>query len=100
MDTSIFWIIDSIIVTTLNLPIQIHDIFVADIYRCYKMIPLQGLDNLHTAIAYVTRLAYRQAASAHPKSVTNLWIRSASDGSPTVARWATSYPQYSNYLNS
>lgn len=98
VDTSIFWLIDSIIDTTLNLPDQIHDIFVADICRCYEMIPLQGPDKLHTAIAYVTRIAYRHAASAHPKSVTSIWVRSTNDGTPAAARWATTHPQYGNWV--
>ena len=42
VDTSIFWIVDSVIDTALNLPIEINDIFVADICRCYETIPLHG----------------------------------------------------------
>jgi hypothetical protein len=98
VDTSLFWIIDSVIDTTLNLPIQIHDIFVADICRCYEAIPLQGSDDLHTAINYVTNIAYRQAVLDHPKAKTNLWVRIANDGTPAVARWATSHPQYGTWF--
>jgi hypothetical protein len=98
VDTSLFWIIDSVIDTTLNLPIQIHDIFVADICRCYEAIPLQGLDNLYTAINYVTNIAYRQAGLDHLKAKTNLWVRIANDGTPVVARWATSHPQYGTWF--
>jgi hypothetical protein len=70
VDTSIFWIVDSIIDTTLNLPHDLHDIFVADICRCYEMIPLQGSDNILTAITFIVNLAYKQAATAHPRAST------------------------------
>jgi hypothetical protein len=72
VDTSIFWLVDSIIETIRNLPYEIHDIFVADICRCYETIPLQGLDNLLTAIAFLTGLAFKQAALAHLKATTSL----------------------------
>jgi hypothetical protein len=70
VDTSIFWLVDSIIDTTLSLPSQIHDIFVVDICRCYETIPLQGFDNLLTVVTFITSLAFRHAALAHPKSTT------------------------------
>ena len=40
IDTSLYWIIDSIMDATLNFPDKIHDIFVVDITRCYESIPL------------------------------------------------------------
>jgi hypothetical protein len=38
--TSLFWSVDSILQVTLNLPEQLHDLYVADIARCYESIPL------------------------------------------------------------
>jgi hypothetical protein len=98
VDTSIFWIVDSIIDTTLNLPNVMHDIFVADICRCYETIPLHGQDNILTAITFITSLAYRQAAIAHPKAVTYMWVRIGSDGSPASAKWATHQPWYGSWV--
>jgi hypothetical protein len=98
VDTSIFWLVDSIIETTLNLPCEIHNIFVADICRCYETIPLQGPDNLLTAIAFLTGLAFKHAALAHPKATTSLWVRVATNGSPAIAQWATRCPQHGHWV--
>jgi hypothetical protein len=85
IDTSIFWIIDSVLDATLNLPTQISDIFVADILRCYEAIPLKGPDNLLDALTYITNLAYKQAATAHPRAKTSIWVRISNDGTPANA---------------
>jgi hypothetical protein len=98
VDTSTFWIVDSIIDTTLNLPNVMHDIFVADICRCYETIPLQGQDNILTAITFIIGLAYRQAATAHPKALTYMWVRIGSDGIPASAKWATHQPRYGSWV--
>jgi hypothetical protein len=98
-DTSIFWIVDSIIDTTLNLPTELHDIFVADICRCYETIPIQGPDNLLMAITYVSKLAFKQAGTEHPKDTTNLWVRVGIDGSPATTKWATYQPQYGTWVS-
>ena len=95
--TSIYWIIDSIIDTALNLPGEIHDIYVADICRCYESIPLQGPDNLLDAISFVATIAFKQASLAHPRASTKLWIRTAADGSPVTAKWTTHHPQYGTW---
>jgi hypothetical protein len=59
VDTNMYWIIDSVVDATLNLPDQILDIFVADICCCYESIPLQGPDNLLEAITFVTSMAFK-----------------------------------------
>ena len=59
VQTRLYWIIDSVIDTTLNLPSEIHDIYVADICRCYESIPLHGPDNLTEAITFVSSTAYK-----------------------------------------
>lgn len=71
-NTSIFWIVDSILQVTLNMPHQITDVYVADVTRCYESIPLEGEDNLLDALKFIIRHAYREAAKSHPKSQTNL----------------------------
>ena len=73
---------ESIIDTSLNLLSQITDIFVVDICRCYETIPLHSQDNILTAITYLTNIAYKQAAVAHPKAMTHMWVRIGTDGSP------------------
>jgi hypothetical protein len=98
-DTSIFWIVDSIIDTTLNLPPELHDIFVADICRCYETIPIQGPDNLLTAITYVSKLAFKQVGTEHPKATTSLWVRVGTDGSLAATKWATRQPQYGTWVS-
>jgi hypothetical protein len=93
-DTSMYWLVNSIIDATLNLPMSMHDIFVADISRCYETIPLEGNDNLFQAISFIVSIAFKQAALLHPKAPTTMWVRIASDGSPASAKWTTRKPQY------
>lgn len=60
-DTSIFWMIDSVLQVTLKLPHAIHDIFVADITKCFESIPLSGPDNLLDAVTFMIKIGYREA---------------------------------------
>ena len=60
--TSMISLIDSIVDATLNFRDEMHDIFVADITRCYESIPLHGDDNLLDAVAFIVKLAFRQAS--------------------------------------
>ena len=96
--TSMFWIVDSIIDTTLNFPERIHDVFVVDITRCYESIPLQGPHNLLDVITFIINIAYKQATSEHPKVMTQLWVRFNQDGTPVLAKWATCQPSYGNWV--
>ena len=89
VDTSFYWIVNSIIDTTLNLPSSMHDIYVADISRCYETIPLIGPDNLLQATTFLISIAFKQASLAHPRAHTNLWIRTIADGTLAAAKWAT-----------
>jgi hypothetical protein len=97
-DTSLFWIVNSIIDTTLNLPMTLYDVYVADISRCYETIPLEGPDNLFQAISFIVSTTFRQAALSHPKAKTSMWVRISNDGSPAFAKWATRKPQYGNWI--
>lgn len=95
-DSSIYWLVNSSIEVALNLPQEIHSIFVADITRCYESIPLQGPDNLCDAIAHVIRLGYRQARTHHPRSDPQIWVRIDANGCAAHATWNTSHPTYGN----
>jgi hypothetical protein len=94
VNTSLYWIINSIIDTILNLPSSMHDIFVADISRCYETSPLSGPDNLNDAISFIIAIAFKQANLLHPKAHTQLWVRIDNNGSPACTKWATRRPQY------
>jgi hypothetical protein len=98
VDTSLYWIVNSIIDTTLNLPTTIQDIFVVDISRCYETIPLSGPDNLIQAITFIVKIAFKEAAKLHPRTHTNIWVRIALDGSPASALWATRKPHYGFWI--
>ena len=93
VNTRLYWIIDSVIDTTLNLPSEIHDIFVADICRCYESIPLQGPDNLFEALTFVLSTAFKQANLEHPKTTCHMWVKRGADGTPKAAKWATHQPK-------
>jgi hypothetical protein len=87
---------DSFMDATLNFPEKIHDIFVADITRCYESIPLQGSDNLIHAVIFIINLAFKQASTQHPRVRIQIWVRIASTGIPVAAKWATSCPSSAN----
>ena len=92
VNTSLCWVIDSIIDATLNFPSSITDIFVANITRCYESIPLQGEDNLLNALTFVTKIAFKHIIVLHPKSIIQLWIRIATDGELMKSKWSTIQP--------
>jgi hypothetical protein len=99
VDTSIYWIVESILQVNLNLPRAITDVYVADITRCYESIPLDGCDNLLDALCSVIRIGYQEQATSSPKNKTSLWIKLAPDGTPTLARWATSMPKLGYWID-
>ena len=88
VDTSLYWIINSIIDTTLNLPMSIYSLFVADISRCYETILLIGPNNLYDAVSYITSIAFKQANLLYPRTSTSLWVRIDTQGSHACAKWA------------
>jgi hypothetical protein len=93
VETSNFWVIDSVLDFALNLPTNIYDIFVADIAHCYEAIPLEGPDNLMEAISKLISKAYRQIRINHPRSEQKLWVR-FDENKMTAAstRWASHIP--------
>jgi hypothetical protein len=97
VNTSLYWIVDSVIDTTLNLPERLSNIFVADITRCYETIPLHGPDNLLEAISFISSKAFIHAGLSHPRATTNLWIRVSQEGTPATAKWATTRPRYGSW---
>jgi hypothetical protein len=65
-DTALNWLVNSSIEIALNMPEHIHQVFVANITRCYESISLQGDDNLTNAIAHIICIGYCQAKTHHP----------------------------------
>lgn len=96
--TSIYWIIDSVMQVTLNLPENMHEVYVADITRCYESIPLHGKNNLLDALKFVLKIGFKQARTQHPKAVTNLWIKTDTTGTPTTAQWSTTQPRSNGWF--
>jgi hypothetical protein len=93
VNTSLYWIVDSALQVTLNLPPRISDVYVADVTQCYESIPLQGEDNLVNALSFILTKGYKEAATEHCKAKNRLWIRIAANGTPGAAKWGTSQPK-------
>ena len=98
VDTSLYWIIDSIMDAISNLLDKIHDILVADITCCYKSIPLNGPDNLLEAISFIIKIAFKQAGTIHPRVPTQLWVRVDTKGVLAVAKWTSSQGSATNWF--
>lgn len=90
--------VDSILQVTLKLPQEIHDVYVADITKCFESIPLTGPDNLLDAVKFVLKIGYQEAALLHPKLETKLWVKIASDNTPVSACWSTTQPRYGCWI--
>ena len=56
LDTSLYWIFDSITNFALNTHDMINNIYVADITRCFQSIPISGNDTLYDAIEFIINL--------------------------------------------
>lgn len=93
IDTSILWMVDSILHVTLNLPCEMHDIYVADVTKCFESIPLSGNDNLLDAVRFFLKIGFHEAALLHPKADTILWVKINSDGTPCSTCWNTTCPR-------
>ncbi len=70
-----FWIVESIIDFSINMPKNISYIFVVDITQCYENIPIHGEDNLGEAINFFIDKACSQYYKQHYKSKHLLWIK-------------------------
>ena len=97
VDTSIYWIIDSINDFCLNLPREIHNIYVADITRCFETIPINGQDTLYEAMKFITSLGVKNFNSKHPRSEPTIWFKINKQGFTIRAIWASSCPTYDNW---
>jgi hypothetical protein len=98
VNTSSFWVIDSVMDVTLNLPKELYDIYVADITKCYESIPLEGQDNLLEGMKFMLRIGFREASVSHPKAGNSLWVKINDEGTTTAARWSTTLPKGRNWL--
>ena len=99
IDTSIYWIIDSITDFTLNVPEQINNIYVADITRCFESIPVSGKDTLYEAMEFITQLGITNMRRKHPRSENVLWVRINDKGLTTKAIWASTCPKYGDWFS-
>ena len=101
VDTSIYWIIDSINEFCINLPHNIHNIYVADITRCFETIPVNGSDTLFEAMEFITSLGVKNYKRKHPRSELNIWFKSNTQGVTTKVVWASTCPNYGhwNYMS-
>jgi hypothetical protein len=99
VNTSLYWLVNSSIEVALNLPDQIHDVFVADITRCYESIPLHGPDNLIDAVAFIIRIGFRHAKTRYPRASPLVWVRVNSEGTAAKASWSTSRPSQGDWFS-
>ena len=99
VDTSIYWIIDSITDFTLNTPKMINNIYVADITRCFETIPISGSDTLYEAMEFITNLGMTNMKRKHPKSKQLLWVRINNKGVATKAIWTSTCPRSGDWLS-
>ena len=97
VDTSIYWIIDSINDFCLNIPQKVHNIYVADITRCFETIPVNGHDTLFEAMEFITSLGVKNFKSKHPRSEPIIWFRTNEHGVTTRVVWASTCPAYGNW---
>ena len=98
VDTSIYWIIDSINDFCLNLPQKIHNIYVADITRCFETIPINGQDTLFEAMEFITSLGVKNFKRKHTRSEPTIWFRTNEQGITTRAIWASTCPTYGKWF--
>ena len=98
IDTSIYWIIDSIIDFCLNIPQNVRNIYVADITRCFETIPINGQDTLFEAMEFITSLGIKNFKHNHPRSEPKVWIKTNAMGVTTRVVWASTCPSYGKWL--
>ena len=97
VDTSIYWVIDSINDFCLNIPQNVHNIYVADITRCFETIPVNGHDTLFEAMEFITSLGVKNFKRKHPRSEPTIWFRTNEHGVTTRAIWASTCPTYGKW---
>lgn len=97
VDTSIYWIIDSINDFCINLPHNIHNLYVADITRCFETIPINGQDTLFEAMEFITSLGVKNFKRKHPRSEPSFWFKSNALGVTSKVVWASTCPNYGNW---
>ena len=98
INTSVYWVIDSINDFTLNIPETINNIYVADITRCFESIPISGKDTLYEAMEFITQIGISNLKRKHPRSETLLWIKINEKGITTKAVWASTCPRYGDWF--
>lgn len=86
---NLYWVIDLLFDITLNLPEATRCMYMADITRCYKSIPLIGADNLLEALKFVIQLAFEQHHTHYCKEKV-IWVHiKEAIGKVDLARWGS-----------
>ena len=98
IDTSIYWVIESINDFYLNIPNDVHNIYVADITRCFETTPVNGQDTLYKAMEFITSLGIKNLKNKHPRSEPSIWFKVNSKGVTTKVVWASTCPSYGKWL--
>lgn len=70
---NLYWVINSLLDFTLNLPDKIHSLYMADITHYYESITLTGVDNLLDALQFLIKLAFNQHHLNHCKEQV-IWV--------------------------
>jgi hypothetical protein len=97
--TSLFWLVNSVIEVALNMPEVLSDIYVADVTRCYESIPLEGDDNLPSAITGLIKIGFKQQKTLHPRSTPIIWVRVDQEGQAAKAVWGSKAPSYGSWFS-
>lgn len=97
VDTSIYWIIDSINDFCLNLPQEIHNIYVANFTRCFETILVNMHDILFEGTEFLISVGVKVFKSKYPTSAPTIWFKTNEHEVKTRAIWASTCPTYGNW---
>lgn len=97
--SNLYWVIDSLSNFTLNLLEVIHSVYMADITRCYEIIPLTRGDNLLDALQFLVKMAFHQHHSKlHKEQV--IWVHiHATIGKANSTKWSLHCPGSSCWIS-
>ena len=99
IDTSLYWIIDSIIGFTLNISPMFNNIYIIDITRCFVFIHVLGQDIFYEAMKLISSLGVSNMKGQFPNFEQLLWIKINDKGITLKVVWAFSTPRHGNWLS-
>lgn len=89
--------IESLYEFIMNMPEDIRAIYTADITQCYERIPLEGCDNLHEALEFVTHKGFSHHNDASQKH--SIWVHiNTESGLADHAKWDKKVPNSSCWI--